>query len=158
MTSMSTPVSQLPQQVNPNMVPKLEDDPVVTDMIKEMESYNPSSNPPVHHAQHAQHPQHLQHPQQPTIIMQQMPPSLSAAPPVMTTLYDSPKTTIYGIDITILKKAAILAVVALLIFYPDDLSIIYERVPYLSKFAVYDKIIRTVLLIVVVYLILWKAF
>lgn len=146
---MSTPINQLPQQVNPNMVPKLEEDPEVMDVIKGMESeFNQQNNipqmkPSVPQVQHAN--MNIQSQQ----IQQK---------PVITQIYTNAQESNikYGIDITIAKRAVVATIVAFVIFYPNDLSELYQKSAYLQKLEPFDKIVRTFIMIAVTYLIFWK--
>lgn len=69
--------------------------------------------------------------------------------------------SISGISKFIDKKAAQRALVAALIafalFYPEDMSALYAKVPLLNRFSGHDRIIRTLLLAVVLYLVFWKV-
>lgn len=145
---MSTPVNQLPQQVNPNMVPPLEEDQEVMDVIKGMESeFQPTQSP--HASQSMAAVQNS---------LQFQPVQLQPAPPIKTELYAPPSSSVskFGLDMDLLKRAGIVALLALVIFYPTDLSSLYDRSPYLQKLAPYDKIVRAIVLLVIVYIIMSK--
>ena len=53
----------------------------------------------------------------------------------------------------LLQKAAVAAVIAFVLFYPKTLAMVYEKLPQLEAF---DPFLRTFLLAVVLYLIMWK--
>lgn len=145
MTSMSTSVSQLPTQVNANTVPKMDDDPMVQDVISEMEmefSQNqPRAPPPVAPKVVPTLPVHVPTPPQP----------LS-----MTQLFGPPPAKHAWLDVKALQKAGIFAAVAVLIFFVDDLSVIYGKHTILQKLQPYDKLVRGVLVAVIFYILLWK--
>ena len=55
------------------------------------------------------------------------------------------------------QRALIAAVIALAIFYPGSMQVIYSKLPrFEGFFASYDLLIRAVLFAVVIYLLLWK--
>ena len=54
------------------------------------------------------------------------------------------------------KRAFIAAVIAGIMFHPKTLTLVYEKVPMLSKFESYDLFIRIALLAVVLYILMWK--
>lgn len=147
MSAMSTPVNQLPQQVNPNMVPKLDEDQEVLDVIKGMEKEFQTQHqaPPVQMAM-------------PTPVVQAPAPHVAPSPSgaVVTQLYPGAAKKMFGFDLKIAQRAALMAAIALLVFYQDDLSSLYARFSVLDKFAPYDKLVRCVVLVAVYYIIIWK--
>lgn len=87
-------------------------------------------------------------------------PSVVTAPPRYMTPLPSPhvvnvplpeKATYFRVDI--LQKAAAAAIIAFVLFYPKTLSMVYEKLPQLEAF---DPFLRTFLLAVVLYLVMWK--
>lgn len=133
---MSTPIHQLPATTS--NVPVTEEDPYVTGVIQEMENEfkkQPTPAPPMP-------------PPPPQIYMTPMP----IATPMNTPT--KPSNTWY--NETFAKRAAIVAVIAFLMFYPNDLTPLYEKAPLLSKVAAYDRLIRMLLLAVVLYVLFWK--
>jgi hypothetical protein len=132
---MSTPIHQLPNNSS-NTAPS-EEDPFVAGVIQEMENEckqpTPVAPPP---------------PPMPQPQMYHMP---------MATPIQAPKpTTSSWYNETFAKRAAIVAVISFLMFYPNDLTPLFEKAPMLSKFAAYDRIIRMILLAVVLYVLFWK--
>jgi hypothetical protein len=57
------------------------------------------------------------------------------------------------LQIDLLQKAAIAAVIAFVLFYPKTLAMVYEKLPQLTAF---DPFLRTFLLALVLYLVMWK--
>lgn len=138
---MSTPINQLPPPTNnvQTIAPKTaEDDQDVTDVISQMEKeFSASQPPPQQHYYNPppqQYSQPIQHIYQPIEFRQQ------------PKLYDLPTA----------KRAIICAVVALVIFYPFELGLIYEKVPFLTKIQPYERAIRALLLAVLIYVLLLK--
>lgn len=79
----------------------------------------------------------------------QPPPAfrMPVAPPQQAGLIDKDKA----------QLAAMAAVIALVIFYPASMHVIYSKLPkFESIFTSYDLLIRALLLAVVLYLLLWK--
>lgn len=134
-SSMSTPINQLPSNTPTNPVPT-EDDPFVAGVIQEMENECRKQAPV----------------QQP--IAQHAPPQMYMPMPIATPVAPSKGSSWY--NETFAKRAAIVAVIAFLMFYPNDLTALYQKAPFLSKFASYDRIIRMLLLAVVLYVLFWK--
>lgn len=55
------------------------------------------------------------------------------------------------------QKALVAAVIALALFYPGSLQMVYSKLPrFEAFFASYDLMIRAALFAVVIYLLLWK--
>lgn len=152
--AMSTPINKLPSQSNTqpiaNAPPTSEDDPFVTDVISEMENEFAVSNPP--RAAHAAAPT-------PT-------PALGAssgyAPPFQHGPYPTPSPTISShapssyIDIAVAKRATICAVVALVLFYPFETGMIYEKLKFLAQLQPYERVVRALLLAILIYVLLLK--
>lgn len=138
---MSTPIHQLPS--NTSNVPVSEDDPFITGVIQEMESECKKQQPAVSSAP----PQYPTHP---------APQIYHNTPVPIATPINTSKSSSSWYNETFAKRAAIVAVIAFLMFYPNDLSPLYEKAPMLSKVAAYDRIIRMILLAVVLYVLFWK--
>lgn len=133
---MSTPIHQLPNNPTSGTAPA-EEDPFVAGVIQEMENECKKQPVPV------------------------SPPTPPAPQPQMympiTTPMQAPKPAASSwYNETFAKRAAIVAVIAFLMFYPNDLTPLYEKAPVLSKFAAYDRMIRMLLLAVVLYVLFWK--
>lgn len=136
MSSMSTPINQLPPG-NPSTPPVSEEDPVVTDVIKEMEKefkIAPTQHVPV--------PVHAP------------PPPMYTAPLTTPIIKEKPASKWFHEKSA--KRAVIVAVIALVLFYPQDLSAIYNKAPVLSKFASYDRLLRAAFFALVLYILFWK--
>lgn len=56
------------------------------------------------------------------------------------------------------QKALYLAAIAFIIFYPSLLTPIYEKFPSIEKFKDNELLIRSIILGVIVYAILWKFY
>lgn len=134
-SSMSTPISQLPANATASNTSS-EDDPFITGVIQEMEK---EVN------------------KQPTSVQPQPLPQMYIPMPITTPVTTAaPQTQASWYNETFAKRAAIVAVIAFLMFYPNDLTPIYEKAPILSRFAAYDRLIRMLLLAVVLYVLFWK--
>jgi hypothetical protein len=141
--SMSTPIQALPQSAQPPPSAKLDDDPVVTDVIEEMQlEFNkpsPSSNPAM--------------PPPPSMAPQMM----AHTPPYMAMPGATPPSkAATWFDSEAAKRAAIVAVIAFVLLYPCDMSDLYAKVPFGNKISSYDRLIRVGLLAVVLYVVFWK--
>lgn len=144
MSSMSTPLQNLPQGAAPPPTAKMDDDPAVADVINEMQME-------FHHTQ----------PQQPKAAMQQH----VAAPPIpnpyIVTTHITPPASPKSDGSAWLhpeaaKRAAIVAVIAFVLLHPCDMSHMYEKLPIISKAAQYDRLIRLAMLALVLYVLFWK--
>lgn len=138
MSSMSTPINQLPPGATSSSSPN-DDDPSVTDVIKEMEKEFKIAAP----VQHIPAPVHV-----PT------PSPMYVAP--LTTPVMKEKSSNKWFHEKSAKRAVIVAVIALVLFYPQDLSAIYNKNPIMSKFASYDRLIRAAFFALVLYILFWK--
>lgn len=158
---MSTPIHQLPSANQPaaGKVPSMDDDPVVSDVIQEMTREMHQPQIPV-----------------PTVAlnMQGPTPQMHISPPQVQGVYHNTMQPQYAMqqhnvpyphrqsflekhfDFSAAQRAAIVAVMVFVVFYPSDLTSFYERIPGLARFAQYDRIIRIVLLVVVLYVAFWK--
>lgn len=150
-TSMSTPVAQLPPGNAASPVnARHDEDQIVADVLKEMSDAKPPSPPP-----HAT--SHGSSSQAPHIVQQY------ALPPMPPSFYTPPSqqeesTTLFGfVEKEHLIRAAVAGIVAIVLFYPDSLEEVYGKVPGIgSKLQPYDKVIRALLLVVLLYVVLWK--
>lgn len=137
---MSTPISKIPINQNvPINTESHEDDPEVQAVLMEVQqptlpvkiqTYTP---PPPHQSMVMQHAMYHQQP-------------LMSNNEGMTSF----------IQTDIAKRALAAAIIATIIFYPQTLQMVYDKVPALGKFSSYDFVIRTVLLAIVLYLLMWK--
>lgn len=139
---MSTPIQQLPQGAQPPSNAKLDEDPAVTDVIKEMQLE--FAHPPV--TSGTPHPTPVPVPTSHTPPPYMMATSVIPVPPAKEGWLHTDHA----------KRAAMVAVVAFLMLYPCDLSSLYQKVPGVARFASYDRFIRVALLAVVLYVLFWK--
>jgi hypothetical protein len=137
---MSTPVSQLPPATVavPGNV-RHDDDEIVADVINEMQNLN---KPPA--------PAQVPAPQMPPVghIVQQY---------VLPT-YPPTKDLLFGVfDKTMVIRAVVAAIAALALFYAESLEEQYLKVPVLGvHLQTYDKLVRTLLLASLLYILMWK--
>jgi len=138
MASMSTPISKIPVNQNvPIQVESHEDDPEVQAVLQEVQQ----PTLPVKVQAYAPPPQ-MMNPQQMYQLSHQTMPLQTGATPFIQT--------------DIAKRAIAAAMIATIIFYPQTLQMVYDKVPALGKFSSYDSVIRTALLAVVLYILMWK--
>ena len=177
MGSMSTPINQLPINVSNEIIQQNSsqlEDPTIADVINEMErevQRQPSpqmqhvpqmqqQNPNVQHVFQQQYPvQHQQpHPQQ---YPQHFQPPHGAAG------FNPNHQNSYGyhsarnqwtdwINTPHAQRAILAAFIAAMIFYPFDTGAIYEKIPFFANAHQYDRLIRTVLLAITLYVLLLK--
>ena len=76
---------------------------------------------------------------------------LAPSPHVVNVPLPAEKPAYFRVDI--LQKAAAAAIIAFVLFYPKTLAMVYEKLPQLEAF---DPFLRTFLLAVVLYLVMWK--
>lgn len=131
--SMSTPITSIPIDKQPT---KIEEDPEVSAMLKEMQPPIVPQVPVVNVAQ------------QDTYIHQQ-PMQMHKNPPVV-------QKRPY-LDYDILYKALYALAIAYVVFYPE-IGFIYDKFPVLDKVKTYEFIIRVLLFGVIIYGIMWKFF
>lgn len=144
MTTMSTPISQLPATAAPSSAPPVSD-PEVLNVLQEMEAEvakatqaMPALTQPMHHAPMHHMPMHM-----PTPTMMPIP------------MHKEPNKG--WVDMSLLQKAGIVAVVATILFYPATLRMVYARLPAFEHLLEsYDFIIRFLVLVVVLYFLLMK--
>lgn len=139
--AMSTPITQLPKQTSAQpTVPTSEEDPMVNDVISEMEHEFSASAPPP--------------PPPPPLPQQYMPPPMTF--PLPTPAMQMMKSPRPWLDILVAKRAAMCAIVALVLFYPFEFGFVYEKIPMLAKMQPYERAVRAVLLAVLLYVLMWK--
>lgn len=126
---MSTPVNQLPN--NKPSSTAIPDDPDVFNVLQEMEQE-------VKTATKAMQPSPI--PVAPTMV--------SAFPPAAVQTRKTPGNK--WIDFDIMKRAGIIAVIALVVFYPKTLESIYA-VPQLALLEKFDIVVRAIILAVIIY-------
>lgn len=122
---------------------------MVNDVINEMEREYAQKQPnPSTHAAQA--------PPQPMMHIPHAPPMVTNIPKAYqpTSNYGIPQG---WIDKKAGQRALIAAIIAFALFFPDDLSAFYNKIPILSRLANYDRIIRALVLAVVLYLVFWKV-
>jgi hypothetical protein len=137
MASMSTPISKIPLNQNvPIQAESHEDDPEVQAVLQEVQQ----PILPVKVQAYAPPPQMI-NPQQIYQMSQSIPLHNGATSFIQT---------------DIAKRAMVAAIIATIIFYPQTLQMVYEKIPVLGKFSSYDSVIRTALLALVLYILMWK--
>ena len=138
MTSMSTPISKIPDKELSSNSESHEDDPEVREILEQ-----------------AKHPDSVVHvvPQpdmsQPPVQQYYSQPVANQSPLVMD-------DTNNIIDNDRAKKVLLYTIISMVVFYPKTLDIIYDKFPNLSQVATYDFFVRLVLLFVILYLLIWK--
>lgn len=140
--AMSTQVQELPN-TPPPADKKPEDDPLVNDVINEMErEFINQAMPP---RQFNTPPAHSY-------------PTLTTANTPIPPQYKSKdfKDLIMNIDKNHLQIAILAAFLAFATYYPVDTEFLYQKFDILQKLAPFDRIIRTILLAAMLYLLLWK--
>jgi len=178
-TPMSTPVSQLKNVANSQAPPKIDDDPMVQDIINSLvnEVKSPDSvkssqigsfqqQMPQQHMPQQQMPQ--QHMPQQHMPQQQMPqqqmPQQQMHQQQMPQQYmpQQPQKQIKKsfmeewVNVDDAKTALIIAFIALILLYPMDTTNLYSKFDALNKFHQYDIFIRAMLLAFLLYIIFRK--
>ena len=150
MSSMSTPVSQLPPSAAPPSNARHDEDQIVADVLSELQNerrpapQQHNSPPPQHHVANVQ--QYM----------------LPAAPPPSGSQFYHPQQQDNELIFGVIKKdlairVAVASIAAFLIFYPESLSDIYSKIPTIGEHLnSNDKIVRTLLLAVLLYVLLLK--
>ena len=148
---MSTPISQLKNNTNNTNTQsvKMDDDPMVQDVInslvRDVHASDQIKSTPI--ATFQQQPS----PQQPQQYNQQMHQTQQRNPYMQNqTLMEE------WVNTDDAKTAICVALIALALLYPTDLSKIYEKFEFLTKFQQYDIFIRAGLLAILLYVILRK--
>lgn len=139
--AMSTQIQELPN--SPPTSKKADEDPLVNDVINEMEREFINQSPPPR---------------------QYMPPQNHVYPTVSNVNTPIPqqyknkdiRDLIYNIDKNHLQISILAAFLAYATYYPVDTEFLYQKFDILQKLAPYDRIIRTLLLALMMYLLLWK--
>lgn len=135
-SSHSTPISNIPVTANVQVKEEThEDDPEVQAILNEVQVQKMASPAAVPSRPAMQ-------PSQAMMYMNSPPPVIENKPSWIHTEYG--------------KRAIVAAIVAAVLFYPRTFQMVYEKVPYLGRFASYDTLIRTAFLAVVLYLFMLK--
>lgn len=149
MTAMSTPIQQIPPQAPAAGSAGAEEDPVVRDVLREMDAEIATATRAV-----APQPPPQAGPRIPVPApgyAMRLPPGFRPGPP------PAPWTGPHQLYNPIaMQRAAIAAIIAGLIFYPATLEFVFEKIPALSPLASYETIVRVALLALVLYLVMWK--
>lgn len=186
MSSMSTPVNQLPTNISNEVIKEnihqLEDMSIanvinemekqvqrplpqqdVTNVINEVER-DLQRNPPQKQFPTQATVQHVYQQQYP---IQQMPPQFNQTQQYaqqgnqfQQSASQQPSGTLamlYSlVNLSYVRYSLLVAVIAALMFYPFDTSFIYDRIPFSFNIEQYDRIIRTIVFAVILYAILIK--
>ena len=162
MSSMSTPIDKLPTQLSQAPSRTIDDDPVVRDVIDEMEREVVMQQQQHQHQQ--ARPVDVKTTHVATLnnaaMMQQQPMQqqyLPQPPPPQNYKQPDQATNSSWINTEEAKFACIFALVALAVFYPFDTSGIYFKFNFLERFQPYELFIRALLLAAVIYVILLKV-
>lgn len=139
--AMSTQVQELPN-TPPSSEPK--EDPLVNDVINEMEREFINQSLP---------PRQFNPPPKPHVY-----PTLTTANTPIPDQYKKKdfRDLISNIDKNHLQIALLAAFLAYATYYPVDTEFLYQKFDLLQKLAPYDRIIRTLLLGAMLYILLWK--
>jgi hypothetical protein len=150
---MSTPVTQLPPTTAPPGNVRHDEDQIVADVLSEMQSErHPAQMPP------SPSPQ-IPATAPPQIVQQYMLPSqLPSSHSSSMYGHHQQSDKIFGvIEKEHAIRAAIAALVALVLFYPESLSSVYVKIPSIgTHLEQNDKLVRALLLAVLLYVLMWK--
>jgi hypothetical protein len=183
MASMSTPINQLPNVSNEIIQQNSSqlDDPTIADVISEMEREVQSQPqqrqpPPQQYAPQMQmpppqqmqpplqmqmqypqinHSQHVQHMQGQGQGQGQYPQSQYGGPQYHQRGH-APNYFAQWVDVSHAQRAILGAIVAAILFYPFETGAIYEKIPFFTNAHQYDRLIRTIVLAIVLYVLLLK--
>lgn len=140
---MSTSINNLP--IDTSSAPPVNTDPIVTDVLAEMEREvaaaqrpSPQQRPPQQHHTSMPPPQPYGNQQMPMLL-----------PPYMK------EPGREWIDMSKLQTAVIASIIAVLLLIPN-VSFIYERIQRLAPFQSYELFIRVGLLAIVLYIAMLK--
>ncbi len=136
---MSTPINQLPN--NPQPTPDHSDDSLVSDVISEMEKEYISNKP--------------QQPIIPPPNIPSLPQIYHESPPQIfgnSSYMDDNKTELFNEKN--IKRSLIIALLGFVLFYPFELGLIYQKVPFLEKMAPYERFVKACLFAVLIYVLL----
>ena len=134
---MSTPISNIPINQQPT---KIEEDPEVTAILQDLQ-------PPVQRNTGPQGP--------PQSVPQQKHVHFQDQHPNNYVIHEQFQQNRY-IDFEVLKKSLIIAVIVYVIFYPELFNVLYEKFQILEHLKIHDFSVRAVVLVVVLYLLIWK--
>jgi len=166
-SSMTTPISQIP--ANPSNQPGVlsdHDDPFVNDVISEMENLNKPVNkqsPPQQYqnVQQAQPPQQYQNVQQAqpqqqyqNVQQSQTLPQQYYQSQLSSQIKNNQENKYKFVDVELIKRAVFVSLCAGIMFYPDNLNILYDKIPMI-KLDSYDKLIRVLLLSILLYVLMF---
>jgi hypothetical protein len=139
---MSTPINQLPKGAAPP-APSPED-PEVLNVLQEMEQE-------VQTATKANIPTMTNVMPSPMYPHMMPNPHMMMPPPPQITVKKVSKNN--WVDIDILKQSAIVAIIAIVVYHPQTMEIVYNNVPKMVMLRPFDFILRGILVLVVVYTI-----
>ena len=156
---MSTPINQLKNTANNTNTQsaKMDDDPMVQDVInalvRDVHVSEQVKSTPIATFQQPQQ-------QSPQLSQQQTQQQYHPQHPInnqRNNIYTPNKTLMEEwVDVEDAKRAVCIALIALLMLYPANLSNIYEKFAFLTKFQQYDIFIRAGLLAIILYILLRK--
>ena len=145
--SMSTSISNIPIQ-QPVDTPKVEEDPEVAALLRELQQPTATNV----------REQYTLPQQQPSVNNMYMPPQ-----PLQQNMY-APQYVIPSnlstnkpyFHYETAQKALYFVLIAFVVFYPNIFDSIYAKYPQLDTLKNYDIIIRSILLLAIIYALLWK--
>ena len=175
-TPMSTPVNQLKNVANTQAPPKIDDDPMVQDIInslvKEVKTPENIKSSPIGSFQQQPHVQQQmpqqQMPQQQMYQQQQMQQQqmqqqqMQQQQMQQQQMHQQPQKQVAKtlmeewVNVDDAKTAVILAFIALIILYPMDTSSFYSKFEALNRFHQYDIFIRALLFALILYILFRK--
>lgn len=134
MSSMSTPVNQLPNKQSATSIP---DDPEVLNVLQEMEQEVKTA------ARVNSAPIPAPPPQQPVVMA---PP-----PPMQPAMIKTRTGGNKWINPDMLQHAAVVGIIAVLVFHPKTMETVYASFPKLGFLEPFDLFVRALLLAALVY-------
>jgi hypothetical protein len=144
---MSTSINNLPETPVSTMK-TVEEDPMITDVINEMErDYMVQTAPPPQ-------PMYIPPPPPPQIHQHYQPKFAPQQVQIDNGFVAKLKSI--GINKDQLQLAFLASAIAYLVFYPIETDFIYQKIEKLSVLAPYDRVIRALLLALLFYVIFWK--
>lgn len=156
---MQTAVSQIPRMNPTSSSISMDEDPDVASVIQEMNTLSPQQNQQLQQQQQMQQQQmQQQQMQQNQQRMQQQRPQQQQEYQYTPEIQKKQTSMIQNlkdkyINQVILQRALAAGVVALVVYYPNDLGFVYAKIPYLEKLASYEKMIRALLVALFIYVL-----
>lgn len=163
---MQTSISQIPLNKSPSSSMSMDDDPDVASVIEEMNNISqppPPLPPQQQPRQQSNNQDQIQKLQQQLYMQQQQIQQQQLQNQQQMQQQQQQQETSSSsfnltkiIDVNIAQKAFAAAFIALIVFYPKELGILYEKFPILEKIAPYERIVRAILLALLFYVLFIK--